>query len=135
MMIRIVWIALFTLFVAYSGIIYLQGGDNHGNRSKEVLEGMQVWQNKNCQSCHQLYGLGGYLGPDLTNVHSAPGKGPEYMKGLIKYGTGRMPNFHLSDKETDQLISFLAWVDESGTPAVPSSAVHWTGTYLIEEQK
>ena len=57
--------------------------------SESVTSGWETWQNKNCQSCHQLYGLGGYMGPDLTNVASDSTKGHAYMKTVIKYGTGK----------------------------------------------
>lgn len=71
------------------------------------------------------------MGPDLTNTASEKGKGADYMKGFIKYGTGRMPNFNLSDTEVTNIIAFLKWVDESGQSKVPQSAVHWTGTYNL----
>ena len=70
------------------------------------------------------------MGPDLTNTASE--KGVDYMKGFIKYGTGRMPNFHLTDKEVEELAVFLSWVDKSGKSTVPPESVHWTGTYVIE---
>ena len=100
--------------------------DNH------VVAGWNTWQQKNCQSCHQVYGLGGYLGPDLTNVASTPGKGEQYMKVFIRYGTGKMPNFHLSDSETDNLVAFLKWIDKSGKSRVPQEKVTWTGNYNLD---
>ena len=70
------------------------------------------------------------MGPDLTNTASE--KGVDYMKGFIKYGTGRMPNFHLTNNEVEELAVFLSWVDKSGKSTVPPESVHWTGTYVIE---
>ncbi|MCZ6597955.1 MAG: hypothetical protein O7B99_09975, partial [Planctomycetota bacterium] len=29
--------------------------------------GLAVWRENNCQACHQVYGFGGFHGPDLTN--------------------------------------------------------------------
>jgi nitric oxide reductase subunit C len=95
------------------------------------MAGMQTWQEKNCQSCHQLYGLGGYMGPDLTNTASEKGKGPDYMRAFIKSGTSRMPNFHLSDTEVLNVIAFLKWVDRSGRSKVEAADVHWTGSYNL----
>lgn len=92
---------------------------------RHIQAGWQLWQDKNCQSCHQLYGLGGYMGPDLTNVYSD--KGARYMQTFIKYGTGKMPDFHLNDSEIQSLISFLAWIDKSGKSKIPASVVHWWG--------
>jgi nitric oxide reductase subunit C len=132
-MIRAVWFSLFFLFLGYTSVVYLQKGKAEHSPDAATLAGMELWQQKNCQSCHQLYGLGGYMGPDLTNAYSAPGKGLAYMRSFIKHGTGKMPNFQLTDKETDDLIQFLSWVDKSGKSQVPASAVHWTGTYTIKD--
>lgn len=94
---------------------------------------MEIWQSKNCQSCHQLYGLGGYMGPDLTNTAGDSSKSEKYMFTLIKYGTGKMPDFQLSDKEVNNVIAFLSWVDKSGKSKVSKESVHWTGTYIIDK--
>jgi nitric oxide reductase subunit C len=130
-MIRFVWLSLFILFLGYTILVYMQGKDEGRLHDELALKGIDVWQSKNCQSCHQVYGLGGYMGPDLTNVYST--KGREYIKGIIQYGTGRMPDYHLTDGETEQLISYLKWVDESGRTEVKASSVHWTGTYILNE--
>lgn len=89
---------------------------------KVSAEGRLVWQKYNCQTCHQLYSLGGYLGPDLTNVMSHPQKGENLVRAMIKTGTKQMPSFNLSDNEMVQLIEFLKSVDASGT-ADPRSFV------------
>lgn len=77
-------------------------------------EGRLVWQSYNCQACHQLYSLGGYLGPDLTNVISTPNKGANLVRAMIKSGTKQMPAFSLSDHEMSLLIEFLKSTDASG---------------------
>ncbi len=82
-------------------------------RSSEVSDrGKMVWQRYNCISCHQIYGLGGYLGPDLTNVYSFRGK--DYIKAFLMTGTPTMPNFNLSDEDMNDLISYLNNIDSSG---------------------
>ena len=140
-MAKIIWTLLFVSFITYSGIVYRDCDPKENNLNEteipdhSIKNGWMLWQEKNCQSCHQLYGLGGYMGPDLTNVYSAKNKGPEYMRGFIKYGMGRMPDYHLNDEEVADVISFLKWVDQSGQTAVHASSVHWTGTYIINEQK
>ena len=78
-------------------------------------EGRLVWQKYNCQACHQLYGLGGYLGPDLTNVYSKEGKGEVYIRAMIASGTAQMPYFSLNENEYNQLVEFLKMTDASGT--------------------
>ena len=82
--------------------------------SKVASEGRLVWQKYNCQSCHQLYGLGGYLGPDLTNIYSAAGKGEVVIKAIVKSGTSQMPSFSLTAKEESSLLQFLKSTDASG---------------------
>lgn len=130
-----VWVILFVVFVAFSWMIYAHCDDKNteGAPGSQVLAGWKTWQAKNCQSCHQLYGLGGYMGPDLTNVYSEHGKGANYMHAFIKHGTGRMPDFHLSDQQVDELISFLSWVDKSGRSKITAGKVHWTGTYDLDK--
>ncbi len=122
--------ALCVLFAVYSYLVYT-GAPMRGNAAgAEVRAGMRVWQANNCAGCHQLYGLGGYMGPDLTDTYSL--KGEARIRTFVRYGTGRMPAHTLNDAELDGLVAFLAWVDGSGQSAVPEEAVHWTGTYLIE---
>jgi nitric oxide reductase subunit C len=98
----------------------------------EALTGMDIWQRYNCQSCHQMYGLGGYLGPDLTNAMSCKTKAQ--LTVFLQYGSGRMPNFHLKEKEISNILAFLTWVDKSGRSKVPDTAVDWTGSYKLTKQ-
>lgn len=126
-----IWVALFTVFVGYT--IYLYFNCDTAKQTlpdNAVMAGRKIWQQKNCQGCHQLYGLGGYMGPDLTNIIST--KGIKSAAIFIKYGTGKMPYQQLSDSEVNKLIAFLSWIDKTGTSQVPENAVHWTGTYIIK---
>lgn len=125
---RYVFSSLMACFIVGSWYVY-KGVSTLPAAGAEVRHGMEVWQQHNCASCHQLYGLGGYMGPDLTNVHRD--KGEARIRTFVRYGTGRMPAHATDDKELDALVAFLAWVDESGRSRVPENAVHWTGTYLI----
>lgn len=89
---------------------------------------MALFQEKNCIACHQFYGLGGYMGPDLTNVISGPGKGADYAKSFIENGTSKMPNFGLSASEIDDLVRFLEFVDSSGVYPPEKPKIRWNGT-------
>ena len=126
-----VWIVLVVSFACFSWFVYTHGDDNNkeGTPNQQVLAGWKVWQDNNCQSCHQLYGLGGYMGPDLTNVATQTGKGPSYMEPYIKYGTGRMPSFHLSDTDVHDLIGFLKWVDKSGQSKLSEGMNQQSGSF------
>lgn len=130
------WLVLFIAFVIYSCMVYSYCDKRPVSDSippPHALAGWKTWQAKNCQACHQLYGLGGYLGPDLTNVTADTNKKEIYFRTFIKYGTGKMPNFHLNDSEINNLISFLYWIDKSGKSKVGIENVTWSGNYNIEK--
>ncbi|PHR13153.1 MAG: nitric-oxide reductase [Aequorivita sp.] len=82
--------------------------------SPMAIKGQQLFQNNRCWSCHQLYGLGGYLGPDLTNIYSVEGKGPVYIKAFLNSGVKSMPQFNFSEEEKDALVEYMKKVDETG---------------------
>ncbi len=108
-------------FTAYSFHIYTMDVFNPPGINRDLTAaGRMVWQKNNCQACHQLYGLGGYLGPDLSNVVSAPGKGDQYIAAYLRAGSARMPAFQLSKKELHALTAFLHTVDAYGN-ADPSA--------------
>ncbi len=114
---RLIYILLCCTFLMYSFSIYIKpsfNSSNHKFDTNKATLGRLVWQKYNCQSCHQLYSLGGYLGPDLTNIISQPGKGKQYIQAMVVAGNKQMPAFHLSDLEMDELFEFLLSVDASG---------------------
>ena len=82
--------------------------------TQEAVRGQQLFQSNRCWSCHQLYGLGGYLGPDLTNVYSDEKKGPLYIKAFLNSGVLSMPQFHFDESEKDALVAYLKHVDQTG---------------------
>ncbi len=88
--------------------------------------GQQLYQDNNCVACHQFYGLGGYMGPDLTNVIS--NRGEPYARAFITAGSVRMPNFGLSTAEIDALLTFLTFVDQTGTYPPENYSVSWIGS-------
>lgn len=112
--ILVLWI-LAVSFLGYSAVLYTHSPAEKGvDRPEEKLamDGKLIWQDKNCTSCHQIYGLGGHLGPDLTNVSS---KYPdEAIEVFLKYGTHVMPNFNLTQYQMDALVAFLNTVNKSG---------------------
>jgi nitric oxide reductase subunit C len=111
----LIFVILCTSFIIYSFSIYLipLSIDNSVNfDKKKATDGKIVWQKYNCQNCHQLYGLGGYLGPDLTNIYS--NKGEIVIRTFIKSGIKQMPSFNLKEEDFSNLIEFLKSVDESG---------------------
>ena len=79
---------------------------------QEATAGRRIWHRNNCQSCHQLYGFGGFLGPDLTNAASR--LAPQRFVRLLDEGSGRMPAFDLSVDEAAAVMAFLWAMDETG---------------------
>jgi nitric oxide reductase subunit C len=117
-------------FVAFSAHVYTDGTRLSGQPAfdERIGNGLALFQEKNCVACHQFYGLGGYMGPDLTNVVSAADKGAEYARGFLETGTMRMPDFGLSTREIDDLVRFLEYVDATGAYPPAKSEISWYGT-------
>lgn len=110
---RIAFISLMTLYAVYSVWIYTRGTDTVLPMDKKQAKGKQIFEEHNCQSCHQLFGLGGYLGPELTTVISDHGS--LYPAALLKSGSGRMPDFHFSPPQIEAIIAYLTYVDQCAT--------------------
>lgn len=124
---------LFTAFGFYNYSIYSGASTTPSvTLSAKAQQGQALWQQNNCFSCHQLYGLGGYLGPDLTNTYSAKGKGGEYIKALINSGIKSMPKFDFNEEEKDALATFLKEVDATGYYPNYNSSIQTNGWVEIE---
>ena len=81
--------------------------------SETAILGRRLWQKNNCQSCHQLYGYGGFLGPDLTNASVRVE--PVQFTAVLTEGVEQMPAFNMSPEEIDALGAFLSEMNETGT--------------------
>lgn len=113
------WIlsTLLALFVVYTMLVYTEGtaiSQQNPPLDSAAIEGKILWQMYNCSSCHQLYGLGGYLGPDLTSTISR--KGDAYVKAIMMSGTKRMPYYGLTNHEAEAITKFLSHVDSTAYP-------------------
>lgn len=113
-------------FLSFSIIIYTTTKGKHVVVNQQSVAGKKIWQEKNCQACHQFYGLGGHLGPDLTNEYSR--RSPEFIAAFVQNGSEVMPQFKLSEKEMNELIAFLQSTDASGNgdPRSFSSTIYGT---------
>ncbi len=117
-------------FVCYTGYIYSALPNQKGTLSVEADEGKSLWQKHNCTACHQVYGLGGYLGPDLTNVFSEKGEGN--IRAFLKIGNPTMPAYDLSEGETRSLLAYLKHIDETGIADPRSFTIKMNGTIKQE---
>jgi len=125
---RTIFATLCVSFVFYSAYVYTMGTEaaHLTPISDEARHGQALFQENNCIACHQFYGLGGYMGPDLTNVTSK--YSPAYARAFIVTGTPRMPNFNLTEGEVDALVAYLEFVDSTGTYPPQDYEVTWYGT-------
>lgn len=135
---RKVFIILFSCFLLYSFWVYsiplFSTYPTPIPKTKLVSDGRLVWQKYNCHTCHQFYGLGGYLGPDLTNVYSRSNKNEAYIKAMIQSGVRQMPAFDLSEDEMTTLLAFLKDVDASGNADVKAHKPEILGTFSLEKK-
>lgn len=122
----ILFILLIISFLGYSSILYLSTPPQSNKPDQKAQLGRELWQQKNCTSCHQLYGLGGHLGPDLTNVYGI--RSEAYIKAFLESGTSVMPNYNLSPDEMESLIAFLKYTNSTGTSDPRSFKLHIDGT-------
>lgn len=129
---RAIFFVLVALFVGQSTVTYTTAtavSDARAIYDAAATRGAQLYRDFNCTACHQFYGLGGYMGPDLTNVTSAPGKGPDFAKGIILHGTQRMPALGLTPQQADDIVAFLQAVDVTGTHPIRHIDLTPWGTY------
>lgn len=129
---RIIFFSLVIAYILYTSFVYTSGTITKNLVSNEAAEGRQIFREKNCISCHQLYGLGGYMGPDLTNVIS--NKGENYVRAFLETGTVKMPNFELEENEILGLIAYLKYVDTTSNYPLRDFEISWYGT-VIKKKK
>ncbi len=127
---RAIFMTLCLAFIPYSAYVYTNGTEaSHvAPMGDEARYGQALFQQHNCVACHQFYGLGGYMGPDLTNVIS--NRGSAYARAFLMSGTQRMPNFNLNESELDAMVAFLEFVDTTGRYPADEYQINWIGTVV-----
>jgi len=126
---------LFTLFIVFTIMVDTVGTANDKGAAylnTSAKAGKLLFQKYNCSACHQVYGLGGYMGPDLTNIISDSAIGEPYARAILASGTNKMPNFKLSKEETDDLIAYLTYIDKTGISPVKKFETNNDGTVDIK---
>lgn len=129
-----VWriIILIFLNLGITFFIFLKAGNSPthpiDSTDSSTKEGLKIWYRENCISCHSIYGLGGHIGPDLTNVIST--KGEKYVDYILITGKGKMPAQSFADKEIKDLISYLRHIDALGNYPLKSTKGNQFGNNL-----
>jgi nitric oxide reductase subunit C len=121
-----IFLFLLIAFLSYSATLYYSDTTQAEIPSPLAQKGRLLWQDKNCTSCHQFYGLGGHLGPDLTNVYAK--RSPEYITAFLKTGTLVMPNYDLSDAEIQAFLAFFKYTNTTGIADPTSFSKNFDGT-------
>ena len=96
-------------------------------QSDAAARGEKTFAEGGCNGCHVIGKVSS--GPDLTGVlqrHENGEKwvadfildpekmyGEPYVKGMIDYFNLKMPNQHMSQEETKDIIEYLKWIDEN----------------------
>ncbi|WP_333875477.1 c-type cytochrome [Flavobacterium sp.] len=131
-----VLLLLLLLFTAYNYTLYTNQSDYGRIRlSEKALQGEKHWRENNCNACHQLYGLGGYLGPDLTNVYSFRKKDGNYLKAMFNSGVKAMPRFDFNETEKEELLQFFIEVDQTGIYPNTKATINPDGWVKIQYKK
>ena len=98
--------------------------------TESVARGKNLWETNNCVGCHTIMGEGAYYAPELGNVFDRRGSGDEeafkaYLNSwmaaqpLAEPGRRKMPQFHLSEAQVNDLADFLIWtsrIDDNEWP-------------------
>ena len=88
-----------------------------------VVAGKKIWETRNYIGCHTLLGEGAYFAPELGNVYKR--RGPDFIKAWMASmpsntpGRRQMPQFNLTEEQTNNLIEFLKWTGEINTENWP----------------
>ena len=115
----------FLLFIGltFDTINTLPKRDNSARLTESAVHGKKIWETRNCIGCHTLLGEGAYFAPELGNVYKR--RGPDFIKAWIQSqptgapGRRQMPNFHLTDKELNDVVEFLKYTSEINTENWP----------------
>jgi len=100
---------LVACFAVQTGLVYTDDVDLQ--LSEQAVEGRRLFHEKSCQVCHQLWGQGGFLGPDLTN--SASRVDETRLASLLTVGSGQMPALHFDEAQIAAMRAFLRELDDA----------------------
>ena len=77
----------------------------------ELTEGRRLFETQGCRGCHKLNGIGGSIGPDLTE-EGASRRSPEWLErhflapNAVSMGSA-MPNFHFTREQAKALTYYM----------------------------
>ncbi len=115
-----IFAVLLLSYALYSVAVYSSGTKGPAieystQQQAQINRGKELFQQNNCIACHQLYGLGGYLGPELTTAWSDKNRGEAYIGAMLSAGSRGMPNFKFNQEDIQSIIQFLRYVDSTAS--------------------
>ncbi len=119
-----VMVVLWLIYFGVSWIAYTDHGrvDDVPPLNAQERQGLALWRSNNCQACHQIYGFGGFLGPDLTN-QVTEARDDEDFEAILTVGEAPMPAFEFDADERSAILAYLRAVNRTGTGQLPPLAV------------
>lgn len=118
---------LFALLVfvglSFDTVAQVPKRSNAENLTASVGAGKHLWEVNNCVGCHTILGEGAYYAPELGNVFIRRGGADEtsfkaFLQGwmaaqpLSEPDRRKMPQFHLTPEQVDNLADFLIWTSK-----------------------
>lgn len=104
-------LALVTGFIVQTCLVYSDVHDTVALNEQQIA-GRRIWLENNCQTCHQLHGFGGFLGPDLTNAVTRLER--VALDSRLTEGSEQMPAFNMNQDEIEAVWAFLTAMNETG---------------------
>jgi nitric oxide reductase subunit C len=106
----------------------------------EAVAGKHVWQQRDCNDCHTILGIGGYYAPELTRVVDR--RDDAWLRAFLRNPTAAkpgtsMPDQRLSDSDVEALIAFHHWVNGINTnswPPAPKLVGGENGALLFDQK-
>lgn len=106
-------IFLLAAFGTQGALVYTDGvAQSRPGLTDLERQGRQVFLAHNCYACHQIYGFGGFLGPDLTNAAQRVPRAR--LEELLTHGSKQMPAFALPSADIDAVEAYLRAIDRTG---------------------
>lgn len=104
---------LLAAFAAQGAMVYTDGkAAAHPPLTGLEQAGRAIFLSRNCTACHQIFGFGGFLGPDLTNAAQRVPRAR--LEELLRHGSRQMPAFGLLSEDVDAVEAYLRAIDRVG---------------------
>lgn len=110
---KLLMFGLLAAFAAQGAMVYTDAkAAAHPPLTDLELAGRAIYLSRNCAACHQIFGFGGFLGPDLTNAAQRVPRAR--LDDLLKNGSLQMPAFGLLSEDVDAVEAYLRAIDRTG---------------------